>query len=99
MPAPYNLSQIGNGTIVNDFVVVNTATDGIFGTGLIIAILMVLFLAVKTGYTIKKASATALFISSILSIFLFTMGMLPLYVVTILLIMTAISGFLMALED
>ncbi len=99
MPAPYDLSQIGNGTIVDDFVVVNVATDNVFGIGLIFAILMVFFLAIKTGYTIKKSVATAMFISTILSIFLFAMGMLALYVVTTLLILTAVSGLLMYLED
>ena len=89
-----------NGTTPTVFLQsVNTLSGGILGFGFSIAILIVLFFTyMQNGYTAKSSAAASVFITTILSIFLFIIGLLSWSVLTAYIIITALMTMLVVVK-
>ena len=91
MPAPYDLTNVSNMTGVQDiFLVPNQLTGGLFGTIILFILWFVIFMQLK-NYSTKPALLAASFITGIVALILWLLGVVNQYVLIVCVVITAIS--------
>lgn len=95
----YNMSNLSTDMNVVSLVQgVNEKTEGLFGLLLLLAIFLIILIATK-NYEIRRSFAGASFLTMLIGIMLFTIGMVQLYIVVVLIIMTAGGAVLLFTEE
>jgi len=97
---PYDLTNITGSNNVLEFVQgVNNFTDGLFMSGMLFAGFVILFIASsKQGVEPKEALAVSGFITTILSIFFFTLEFISAQILTIIIILFSIIFLFIVLK-
>lgn len=83
---PSNLTDI-NKTLYY----VNDVTDNMFGVAILLIVFTISFMALKSRYPIESALPSSMFTTTLISIFLWLLGILPAEAPPILGLMTAFS--------
>jgi len=91
MPEPYNLTNVTSGdNVLGLFKSANQMTDSTFGIVILLMVALLVYMRLK-GYNSESALIAAMFITTLLSIFLFLMGMVTQVVLMVCIILFAIT--------
>jgi len=93
MPAPYNLTT-NAADIAEMTVEINSATNGLFGTIILIMIGLVVFLSMK-NQPVSSSLAVSMFIVFIVASLMFTMELLSIYIMGIIIALLAITTIIL----
>lgn len=89
-PNPTNLTRFYEFT---DYA--NTVTQDAFGWGILFAAFLIAFLTLKASFSTAKSLATAGYITTILSIFFFILGLVGFYVMLIMILLTVVGSIML----
>jgi hypothetical protein len=91
MPAPYDLTNASNMSGVTDlFVSANQLSGYIFGNVMLIVLWLIIFIQLK-NYSSKPAMLVASFLTAVVAIFLFVLGMIGQATLMIAILLTAVA--------
>ena len=94
MPTPYNLTGMNATNFMDKIGVLNNASDGSLAIGILILIGAVMFFAMK-DWSIKQASASSLFITTVIAMVMFAGGLLDILYLSVLIVLTSIAGIVL----
>lgn len=90
MPQPYNLTNATSGdTMLSLFTASNQMTDYLFGAMILLMVWIIIFIRLKM-YSTESAMVAASFITALLAVFLFIMGLITQQVLMVVIILFAI---------
>jgi hypothetical protein len=98
MPQPYNLTNVTNSTdLLGLFQATNQIADNSFGVMILLLIWFVIFIRLKM-YTSKSAMFAASFITTLVAIMLFLVGMISQTVLMMVIVLLAISFVIVTMD-
>lgn len=98
MPSPYNLTGMNNTNFMEKIIVLNNGVENLLSLAILLIILCVLFFSMK-DYPMKQSASASLFITTLIAVFMFAGGIIPLFWVTILITLTGISGIILMFNN
>lgn len=91
MPQPYNLTNITNSdNVLSLFTATNQMTDNYFGVVILLVLWLIIFFRLKM-YISESAAVSASFITALVGVFLFVMGMVSQTVLMCAIVMLAVT--------